>query len=331
MLLLVVLINFTVDPTWCFTHANRLNARQLAFDERQQKANFLIAHPAGYDAVMLGSSRTTFINQYAIADHRVFNFAVNAMVPAEYAAYVRFFNRHNRDKTKLIFLGLDFFGSNKNFNGYSSKTPEEYFANAENRWYRYTSLLTADLLLHSCKNIRQLFAPTKNFYYDRTNVKRVDTISDKTRQTNAAKDLEQFKRELYGKNYVYQDIKPDLMKLKEQNPSSRFIVFVTPESMPVWNSHIQAGRMNDYLRWLEDIVTVFGEVHTFMGENTLTTDARNFQDAHHLMPQAAQKMMASIMEHHQASVSTPITKNRFAAYAEQIRSAYPTTQPAKGF
>ena len=200
MLLLVVLVNYTVDPTWCFTHANRFNSRQLAFDERQQKSNFLMAHPAGYDAVMLGSSRTTFINQYDIAGYRVFNFAVNAMIPAEYPAYVRFFNRHNRDKTRLIILGLDFFGSNRNFNGYNYRAPEEYFSNAENPWYRYKTLLTSDLLVYSFKNIRQLFAPTKNFYYNRSNAKLVDTVSDATRQINTAKDLEQFKRELYGKN-----------------------------------------------------------------------------------------------------------------------------------
>jgi hypothetical protein len=104
-------VNVLVDPLWFFTHSHALNRAQLAFDERAQKSNWLAARPGQFDAVLFGSSRTTYIDQQAFAPFRMFNYAVNSMWPYEYRPYLENFTRVSGRSPELVVLGLDFFGS----------------------------------------------------------------------------------------------------------------------------------------------------------------------------------------------------------------------------
>jgi hypothetical protein len=321
----VAAITYLVDPMWCFTHSNLLNSRQLPFDERQQKSDYLVARPSVYNALMLGSSRVTVIDQRDIKGFTAFNGSVNAMMPDEYANYADFAKRHNRGEFRLIILGADFFGSNANFKGYGQKTPDYYFRNAESRWYRFRTLFTWDALYYSYRNVRQLFSPTTHHHYDRNNIKMVMPISPKFREMCIAKDLAEFDRYLYGKTYRYHDIKPQLTKLREQNASSRFVVFTTPDSKPLWDYLVHAGRLEDYLLWLGDLVDVFGEVYDFMGENKLTSNLENYQDAHHLTPHAAGKLVERILDNspeNRLGAGTLLTRDNYQAYAEKVRARY---------
>lgn len=57
-------INFIADPLWTFSHQNIFSKYQDGFDERQQKTNFIYFNGLNkYDGLLLGSSRTTYINQ----------------------------------------------------------------------------------------------------------------------------------------------------------------------------------------------------------------------------------------------------------------------------
>lgn len=323
---MIASFTYQIDPMWCFVHSNRYNSRQLPFEPRQQKANYLVARPAAYDALILGSSRLNMIIQRDIKDYTAFNGSVASMLPDEYADYVNFAKRHNKADIKLIILGVDFFSSNTNFKGYGHKTPDHYFQNAENRLYRFKTLLTWDALNYSFKNVQQLSSPTAHVHYDRyNNLMETYPIPAKLRAARIAKDLVEFDRYLYGKTYQYHDIKPQLRRLREQNKSCNFVVFTTPESKPLWDYQLRAGRLEDYLCWLGDLIEVFGSVYDFMGENELTTNLDNFHDAHHITPLAAKKLITRILDDSQKNkrvVGTLLTKNNFAPYAAAVRAKY---------
>ena len=53
-----------IDPLWSFAYDNKFNTIQKGFNERQQKTNNVYFNGLNeYDRILLGSSRTTFINQ----------------------------------------------------------------------------------------------------------------------------------------------------------------------------------------------------------------------------------------------------------------------------
>ena len=83
--------NAAMDPLWFFTHAHPLNRVQPGFDERAQKTNWLQARPGQFNAVMLGSSRSTYIDQNDLSPLHLFNYSVNAMWPQEYRQYLDHF------------------------------------------------------------------------------------------------------------------------------------------------------------------------------------------------------------------------------------------------
>jgi len=67
--------NYYIDPLWNFAHAHKYNRIQIAFDERQQKTNRLHFSPADYDTLILGSSRTTYMDHSELVGYQAYNYA----------------------------------------------------------------------------------------------------------------------------------------------------------------------------------------------------------------------------------------------------------------
>ena len=88
---LVVGLNALIDPWWFFAQANPLNRVQEDVDERAQKTNWLEARKGEFDAVLIGSSRASYIDRHDFAPLKLFNYAVNAMTPREYQPYLDHF------------------------------------------------------------------------------------------------------------------------------------------------------------------------------------------------------------------------------------------------
>lgn len=324
-LILIVALSVYIDPLWLFTHTNRYNSHQIAFDERQQKSNFLAARENNYDAIIMGSSRTTFLPASDVPGYKVFNLAVNAMLPEEYTPYTAFFKRHNRRTPRLIIIGVDFFATNGNFHGYGYLAPKEYFNRAESPLWRYGVLLSRDSLLYSIRNIRQVFKNIKLDYYDRNGVKDVARLPLHVRKQFIQKDLVTFRREFYGSNYSYRDLTSSYYDLIRDNENSKFIVFTTPDSFHLWRVLIEQGRLEDYIRWIGDLVEVFGEVHDFMGETAFTTNNDYYMDAHHFYPEAGKILLTEIMSGKSGPYATLVTKATFPAYAALLRKRYNTS------
>ena len=178
----------------------------------------------------------------------------------------------------------------------SKGTPslDKYTDTINDPFYRLKNLLSIDVLNYSRKNFRlskdNEIKQLRN--YNRQNVafaKKFDRTT-KLRQTEAK--VEKFRNVFYGENYEYNpEFKQVLQVLKRDNPNTEFIIFTTPISTPLFEALVDEGNLDDYHRWINDIITVFGGVHNFMYPNSVTNDLSNYFDGHHFYPRVG-KMIA---------------------------------------
>ncbi len=279
------IINYVMDSYWTFDHENRFNQMQTGSNERQQKTNYIYFHPFDYNALLLGSSRTTLINQNDFEGLKVFNYAVSMMMPQEYKEYIEFAKKRKGGEFEYIILALDFFGTNKL---QKAENPKPIIENTTSPFYRYKLLFSIDALKNSAANIRRYITGKKyRRSYDRHNVATTDPLTPQ--QAKAIIERRKHWEERYAYNENYKNILEDL---KKSNPKSKFIVFTTPVSSHLFKLMINEGHLKEYERWLKELVEVFGKVTNFMTENSITKDyVHNFVDTNHFYPRIG-KMIA---------------------------------------
>jgi hypothetical protein len=314
-------VNAVIDPLSFFTLAHPLNRVQPGFDERAQKTNWLQARPGQFNAVLLGSSRSTYIDQRDFSPWRMFNYAANAMRPAEYQPYLDLFTAVNGRPPDLVVLGVDFFGSRGGGAG-QLRSPESYTQRAGDIRYMVSSLLSLDLLrssLHTVALSAGLIGTLEKLdYYDRSNIRHFRQFIDLEYRAQAVLlNLEIFQA-IYG-NYTYDTHLVRLWtQLRAAYPHTRFIVFTTPIAEPMFALLVREGRLDDYSRWLADLTAVFGEVWDFMGLNSVTTDLSRYRDAQHFDPGIGGLIVGRIL--HRPVVDPP--------YADFGRRVTPESLPA---
>lgn len=292
-LLAIAGFNYWIDPLWVFPHANSCNQIQMSFNERQQKTNYLTFASEHYDALLLGSSRITYIDQADFPNERVYNYAVNNMLPQEYTAYIDYASQCNGQDFDTIYIGLDFFATNRNLALPNHFEAPSYYIDTANRFaYRYTSLLSTDTLRYARQNYNaSRRGEAVNFAYDRNNRKTLLATSEAEKQQRIRQNCAWYGQEAYGSNYQYKDYSYILPALQERYPHTRFVLFTTPEAQPLFDLIVQQNRLPDYERWIRDWVMAGGELYDFMTPNRITTSLENYYDASHVYP-AVGKLIA---------------------------------------
>ncbi|WP_108668981.1 hypothetical protein [Peribacillus acanthi] len=278
---------YIMDPMWTFGQAHRYNDVQTVIDERQQKTNAITFQPFEKDTLLIGSSRSTYINQNDFEGMDVYNFAVSNMSVREYNSFIEYAKQERGKEFERIIIGLDFFKTSVDQSA-APRSLAQYEKKIDERFYRFKNLLSWDLLKYSYENFKMSKANTvkEERNYNGNNVAEAMKIDpEKTKQQTDAK-IEKFKEVFYGKTYKYNpDYASYLAELKKNNPNTEFIVFTTPISTPLFQALIESNRLPDYERWLGDVVSVFGGVHNFMYPNTVTNEISNYFDGHHFYPE----------------------------------------------
>lgn len=280
-------INWGMDPLRMFGHSHALNNKQVDFDERQQKTNFLYFVNRDYDSILLGSSRSTYIDQNLFGSEKVFNYAANNMNPYEYTLFIDNFIKITGHAPKKIYIGMDFFGTNI----YRNPVPTRNFlANTISSNYRFKKLLSIKLFQYSIKNIKQNIKETKP-YYTRQNVKSIpQTYLDRAEEQMKVTSVS-FEKYKYDEN-----ISQAFKQLKEKYKDSEFVIFTTPIYYKRLENHEMSGLHEYYVRWLNELVQVFGEVNHFMYYNEFTAKKNNYFDASHFKPSSAHLLTTSILK-----------------------------------
>ncbi len=284
----IPLLNYLVDPYWCFDHEIPIGRYQTGFDERQQKTNFLTFNKGAFDTLILGSSRVTYTDTRDVPG-RAFNFATSSMRSTEFLPYLRFASERNAQPFSTVILGVSFYETNE-ANSETFSPPKEYMEKAASPGYRYRKLFSMSLLRRTLSNIMlDLLAKDRNDSYKREGrevfVKQLHLpLPEETLLSAIAANIVTYRKQVYGEFYVYLDLMPTWGELKEAFPDMRFIVFTTPVSSHLLRLLVEEGRLDDYIRWISGLVEVFGEVWNFMYFNDVTENDFNYKDAHHYSP-----------------------------------------------
>ncbi len=322
-LLPVAAFNYYIDPMWTFAHENDYNSNQMPFDERQQKTNELTFHPRQYEGLLIGSSRSTYINAHAFAE-KVYNYAVSNIQLPEYADYIAY-ARQQAGPFNTVYLGLDFYGTNASL-APNEVSPREIIQTANEPGYRWKLLASGDTLDYARKNYKasqeKQYPP--NFAYDRNNVKRLSRVSlEETRQMEQ-EGREKYRQDIYS-HYVYADVPGLLQKIQEASPESRFVAFTTPVHEDFFSLLPEMELYDAYEQWLKDCVAAFGEVYHFMYINDVTRDLANFYDGSHLYPDVAGRMI-DFIEHPGATpgdFGILLTPDNIEKELERLRTRLP--------
>lgn len=288
--------NWYIDPLWCFSHSHQYNQIQMPFDERRQKTNYAAFHDFDYDALLLGSSRVTYIDQHDFKGLKVYNYGASNMLMEEYYDYVEYAKEKKGRDFDYIIIGLDFWTTNRNKTLPSPiEEPSFYIEKTESFGYRYKMLFSYDTYQFALQNFRaSRDGRAVNFAYDRNNVKTLLPVTPEERENKIANTAATYREKLY-KDYEYMPVKEILLKLKKANPHTKFVVFTTPESLPLMQLIEEENLMPYYERWLRDCVEVFGEVYHFMYPNSVTSNLANYYDASHFYPHIGTMMAHKIM------------------------------------
>lgn len=288
-------LNWLIDPLWLFSHDNTYNERQWGFDERQQKTNRIRFQPFDYDALMIGSSRSSYISQSEFTQNRVFNYSASAMRPKEFGQYIDFARTTRGKDFAVIYLGLDFFATNKNH--ISNAAPaSRYLTESAKPLYRLEAILSHDTYKKSMTNLRNAALEEQCDCYNRANVKSRGKVSQEAKASAIANDLSSYRTTVYGPNYDYDhSLKSILLELRRSHPETKFVAFTTPPSAELFRVLVESGRLPDYDRWITELTEVFGGIYDFMGVNSVTADLDNYADAHHFYPKVG-RMIARRIE-----------------------------------
>lgn len=280
-------VNYYIDPLWNFNHSNDFNNIQDDFDERQQKTNYIKTHGLSeFDGILLGSSRASFINQNDFYDMNIYNYSVNSMMPQEYKSYIDFAKEEKKKEFKYIILGLDFFGTNANHK-IKFKESSFYIHNAQSIFYKIKMLLSYGVLKKSISSFNNYLNKERiEKYYDRNNIKYQKKVSEEDRIRKYTKNLKRHTLEFQGKNYIYnKKFLTILNELKETNSNTKFIIYTSPITADLLISILNnADKMEEFERWLKDIIEIFGEVNHFMTINSITINLNNYPDDDHAYP-----------------------------------------------
>ncbi len=276
-------INYFMDPLWCFSHSHRFNMVQDDFNERQQKTNYITFRDFNYRGIIIGASTSTNISQRSFAGISVYNYAINGLTPGEYLPYLTYAKQRNGRDFEYIFLGLDFLMA-ASF-GDLQIDAEKVFSETNGWLYRVKTLVSVDTLKFSRKNFMNSLG-VRHIYYDRDNIKHTTPLPPERialHMQYLMAHFEKSKSPYSFNNFVYNPgYRATLKKMRDENPRSRFVVFTTPVIMPLMASLVKNRLLGEYLRWIRDIVEIYGDCYHFMYPTAISRDyMNNFHDPNH--------------------------------------------------
>lgn len=284
---LLGLFNYISDPNYYFGNNFELNVYRSGYNERQMKANYLsLDKQVRYDSLILGASRTTYLNATSFKDQNVFNFSVSNMTSQEFIDYAIFFEQKN-STPKNIYLFVDFVGMLLQ----QESLIDETLSNINNPEYVFSNLLSFTSLKRSLNNTLRSY---KRETGHRAYLHNLDVAKDRV---NTQKSKENIKNlaNIYYKEYENKEkidessliYKENLYEFSAKFSNSKITVTTTPIS-DQFLSYIYSNDLlfETFIAWISLLCEVFGEINFMTYKNNFTS---NFElhswDGNHIYPE----------------------------------------------
>lgn len=312
---------YYIDPLWNFDHKNKYNDYQIGFDERQQKTNYINSRKKfSYDDLMIGTSRVTYMNEHHFKNKKVFNYSLSSLHIDEYLPYIQYATNKNGKDFNTIFMELY-------VNSYDASTintnrdPSTYFQKSEEPFYRITSLFSKSTFDSAVNN----YKISKANYYTGPRSYNRDNVGETTYPNDRLQPLwDRFKaafEDTTTRPFIYDDeYKQKLLAMKRTYPNTKFVVFTDPIPSKRFDLILSNKEQRQaYERWFKDMIEVFGEVYSFQGHTSITTDMNNYFDWFHYYPTVGDKMIAALQHpNEQTDIVRVVTKDNLQKYLHSI-------------
>lgn len=314
LIVLAMALVLIVDPLWLGRHENRLNRYQETYDERLTKTlRLTYGVPAGvFDAVLLGSSRASYMPADRFRQHRVFNFAVSSLYPGEYMAMLETFAREQGEPAEII-IGADFFSSRNDWEDRIGP----YLRDAESPSFLLSKLFSVDTVTRSFNvarhNLKYPVPKNGDEVYDRHMRKAFHR--GEGHDPHYRPMLRKYCRVVYGPSYTWNKSLPDYYAaLPARFPHTRFLVYTSPTLGILYDALVHSGRFEDYARWLTLLVESFGEVRDLMGHSAFTDNPHNYYDYHHFAAEGGAWLVEHALEAELPAVGARVTRANLARH-----------------
>ena len=318
----VMAFNYYIDPNWTFTHAHDNNDMQRGFNERQQKTNWINAqNHFKYDAIMIGTSRTTYINSEQFSAP-LFNYSLSNLHITEYPQFLQYAKDKNEQPFQTVYVELTITSYDGNIQP-SFTESDSFFSQAEDPFLKYSSLFSQETFEHAKLN----YEMSKN---DASDLPRIYDRNLQVSTTYKGKDLEQrlavLKRQLASRdeskpNWMSyrDDFKPTLQEIKAMFPTAQIVPFsdlIWSERLTTYIQHPQVTPA--YKRYVTDIVDTFGQFYSFHQYNETTMNEANFFDLYHFYPAIGDDVAAALQQPTASELVYIVTKDNLDEYFKSL-------------
>lgn len=306
-----------IDPLWVSSHDNSLNHYQRVYDERLTKTIRLKYGLAKgeFDAVSLGSSRGTYLPVENFDHYRVFNYAVSALYPGEYIKMLELFAEEQGEPSAIV-IGADFYATRNDWEDrigpYIDDVSDPRFV-----LKRIISIDTFNLARRIARdNINSNILASGMELYNRK--MRKELFRHDNWDPFYEPMLSKYCRIVYGRSYTWNKKLPEIfLALKKRFPNTRFIVYTSPTMGTFYDAMIFRERFDDYARWVELLVGIFGEVYDLLGHNNFTDNPDNYYDYHHFSAQAGAWLIDHVLERQHPEVGVLVTKSNLKFHLKE--------------
>lgn len=297
-------LNYLIDPLW-YAQGNRLTGQNFAFNERIAKVNLLqrTVATAGYDCLILGSSRVTAVRVSQFKGQRCFNLSLKGAEIAEFLAYARFAKQAGLD-AKTVYLSVDDF--NFLVNKDTERRSNPVVKGSPNAFHAFFS---ADVLLFSLMTLARV-SPDAHLFYD------------------AQYEAQEFPDVDYAQGTLTDkaDLQCDLKKvdsyrqLREIFPKARLVGYAPPITPWYQASDIYSRQVLDCgLTAFKQVAESYDAFWDFGIPSAVTEDARGSYDGIHFSP-AANDLVVAQLTGARSDLALDVKALPLAEYQQQVRA-----------
>lgn len=272
---------FFIDPLWQWNHPFHIKAYHPPFNERIQKTNYLASRRPRIDTLIVGSSRSSYMDPTELGSEYAFNYAVSSGTASEFADHIKYTRKRSRVPLKLILIESSFGHALKCKRTFNE--PGFYIENAEKSSNKINNLFSKDAWRIAIKT-RDI--PSYTYYlicgakFHSYRYGKRELFSLRQKEREIASQVSIYRKDVYNREYdpLFSGY---ISEIHDAVDNTDFIVYTTPVSKYLLKLIVDMKQLDNYERWIRELVNEYGSIYNFMYPNKITMNDDSFNDAHH--------------------------------------------------